>query len=125
MKGNSARKQRAVKATDSEWNIVLARARAARMSASGYVVRRSRVDQKRAFQDEGDGQSIAGTPPTSPLVFTPKEQRDLFRNFEELGQRLVGMFFSRMDGGPPLVDAVQLICLLRNEELPFDMRDRN
>lgn len=41
MKDNSIRKQRAVKATDSEWDIVRARARAARMSASGYVVRRA------------------------------------------------------------------------------------
>ena len=41
MKGNSVRKQRAVKATDSEWDIVQARARAARMSASGYVVQRA------------------------------------------------------------------------------------
>jgi len=41
MEGDSIRKQRAVKATDSEWDIVRARARAARMSASGYVVRRA------------------------------------------------------------------------------------
>ena len=41
MEGNSVRKQRAVKATDSEWDIVRARAKAARMSASGYVVRRA------------------------------------------------------------------------------------
>lgn len=41
MEGNSIRKQRAVKATDSEWDIIRARARAARMSASGYVVRRA------------------------------------------------------------------------------------
>ncbi|MXW85005.1 MAG: hypothetical protein F4Z55_03455 [Boseongicola sp. SB0667_bin_21] len=36
----AVRKQRAVKATDSEWDIVRERAKAARMSASGYVVRR-------------------------------------------------------------------------------------
>ena len=44
MQDNSAgavRKQRAVKATDSEWDIVRARAGAARMSVSGYVVRRA------------------------------------------------------------------------------------
>ena len=44
MQGDSARpegvrKQRAVKATDSEWDVVRARAKAAGMSASGYVVR--------------------------------------------------------------------------------------
>ncbi|MXX90715.1 MAG: hypothetical protein F4Y68_15985 [Boseongicola sp. SB0665_bin_10] len=37
----AVRKQRAVKATDSEWDIVRERAKAARMSASGYVVRRA------------------------------------------------------------------------------------
>ncbi|WP_049641147.1 hypothetical protein [Candidatus Rhodobacter oscarellae] len=41
MQGNSVRKQRAVKATDSEWDIVRARAKATRMSASGYVVQRA------------------------------------------------------------------------------------
>ena len=41
MEGNAIRKQRAIKATDSEWDIVRARARAARMSASGYVVQRA------------------------------------------------------------------------------------
>jgi len=38
---SAVRKQRAVKATDSEWDIVRARARAERMSASGHVVRRA------------------------------------------------------------------------------------
>ena len=46
MKGNSVRKQRAVKATDSEWDIVQARARAARMSASGYVVQRALAPER-------------------------------------------------------------------------------
>ena len=65
-----------------------------------------------------------GTPtPASPLVLTPGEQRDLFRNFEKLDQRLVGMFFSRVDG-PSLVEAVQLLYRLHNEELPYDMRYR-
>lgn len=41
MGDNAIKKQRAVKATDSEWDIVRARAKAARMSASGYVVRRA------------------------------------------------------------------------------------
>jgi len=63
-------------------------------------------------------------PPTSPLVLTPGEQRDLFRNFHELEQRLVAMFLSRADGGPPLVEAVQLLYLLHKGELPSDMRGR-
>ena len=37
----SVRKQRVINATDSEWDIVRARAKAARLSASGYVVRRA------------------------------------------------------------------------------------
>lgn len=41
MSGKGISRQRAVKATDSEWGIVRARAKAARMSASGYVVRRA------------------------------------------------------------------------------------
>ena len=42
----AVRKQRAVKATDSEWDIVRARAKAARMSASGYVVRRALAPER-------------------------------------------------------------------------------
>ncbi len=38
MSDTSARKQRAVKVTDSEWEIVRARVKAARMSVSGYVL---------------------------------------------------------------------------------------
>lgn len=41
MGDNAIKKQRAVKATDSEWDIVRAQAKAARMSASGYVIRRA------------------------------------------------------------------------------------
>lgn len=41
MTGKVLRKQRAVKATESEWALVRARAAAAGMSASGYVVRRA------------------------------------------------------------------------------------
>ena len=41
MTNSSATKQRAVKATDSEWEIVRARAKASRMSVSGYVVQRA------------------------------------------------------------------------------------
>ena len=40
------RKQRAVKATDSEWDIVRARAKDAGMSASGYVVRRATAPER-------------------------------------------------------------------------------
>lgn len=42
----AVRKQRAVKATDSEWDIVRARAKAAGMSASGYVVRRATAPER-------------------------------------------------------------------------------
>ena len=42
----AVRKQRAVKATDSEWDIVRTRAKAARMSASGYVVRRALAPER-------------------------------------------------------------------------------
>ena len=41
MSDRSVRTQRAVKATDSEWEIVRARAKASRMSVSGYVVQRA------------------------------------------------------------------------------------
>ncbi len=42
----AVRKQRAVKATDSEWDLVRERAKAARMSASGYVVRRALAPER-------------------------------------------------------------------------------
>ena len=42
----AVRKQRAVKATDSEWDVVRERAKAARMSASGYVVRRALAPER-------------------------------------------------------------------------------
>ena len=61
--------------------------------------------------------------PSAPLVLTPGEQRDLLRNVHELQQRLVGIFFSRADGGPALVEAVQLLYRLHNAELPFDPGD--
>ncbi|WP_419741401.1 plasmid mobilization protein [Ruegeria sp.] len=41
MSDRSVRKQRVINATDSERDIVRARAKAARLSASGYVVRRA------------------------------------------------------------------------------------
>ena len=41
MPDNSVTKQRAIKATDSERDIVRAREKAARMFANGYVVRRA------------------------------------------------------------------------------------
>ena len=64
-----------------------------------------------------------GTPtPTSPLVLTPEEQRDLFRNFQKLDQRLVGMFFSRGGwwastgrGGPTSLSASQRRAFFRHE----------
>ncbi len=41
MTGTGRRRQRAVKATDSEWDRVRERARAAGLSVSGYVVRQA------------------------------------------------------------------------------------
>ena len=41
-----ARRQRAVNATDSEWDIVRARAKAAKVSASAYVVRRALAPER-------------------------------------------------------------------------------
>ena len=41
MPDNSVTKQRAIKASDSEWNIGRAREKAAWMSVSGYLVRRA------------------------------------------------------------------------------------
>ncbi|WP_152912300.1 hypothetical protein [Candidatus Rhodobacter oscarellae] len=61
--------------------------------------------------------------PASPLVLTPEEQRDLLRNVDALQMRLVKMFFGRADGGPPLIEAVQLLYRLHNGELSSDMMD--
>ncbi len=41
MSDRSVRTQQAVKATDREWEIVRALAKASRMSVSGYLVRRA------------------------------------------------------------------------------------
>ncbi|MXW85252.1 MAG: hypothetical protein F4Z55_04805 [Boseongicola sp. SB0667_bin_21] len=61
--------------------------------------------------------------PPPPLVLTPEEQRELLANVRELQRRVVGIFLARADGGPPMVEAVQLLYQLENGELPFDMRD--
>ena len=89
----------------ADWDRIRARAEAVGMSVSEFVI-------TCALQD--------GTPPlTSPLVLTPEEQRDLSRNVRELNRRLVRLFFSRPDGGPPLVEAIQLLYRLDNPDHPF------
>lgn len=93
----------------ADWDRIRARAEAVGKSVSEFVMTCALHD--------------ATPPPTSPLVLTPEEQRDLCRNIHELNQRLVGMFFGRADHGPALVDAVQLLYDLHNAELPYDMGD--
>lgn len=95
----------------ADWDRIRARAESVGKSVSDFVMTCALHD---------------GTPPpANPLVLTPREQRDLLRNVQDLNQRLVGMFFSRADGGPPLIEAIQLLYQLHNGELPFDMRDRS
>ena len=61
--------------------------------------------------------------PPPPLVLTPEEQRELLRNVRELQRKVAGIFHSRADGGPPMIEAVQLLFDLHDGELNFNMRD--
>ena len=61
--------------------------------------------------------------PPPPLVLTPEEQRELLRNVRVLQRQVAGIFHSRADGGPPMIEAIQLLYQLHDGELDFDMQD--
>lgn len=109
--GGAIKRGRPVYCRDSaDWDQIRVRAESVDKSVSYFVMTCALHD--------------ATPTPTSPLVLTPEEQRDLLRNVQDLNQRLVGMFFGKADGGPPLIEAAQLLYQLHNGEFPFDMGDR-
>ena len=93
----------------ADWERIRKRAASVGVSVSEFVITCALHDDR-------------PEPPPS-LVLTAEEQRELLGNVRELQRRIVGIFFGRADGGPPLIEAVQLIYQLQNGELPFDMRD--
>ena len=93
----------------ADWERIRKRAKAVGRSVSEFVMTCALHDDSPA--------------PPPPLVLTPEEQRELLRNVRELRRQVVGIFHSRADGGPPMIEAVQLLYQLENGELDFDMRD--
>ena len=92
----------------ADWERIRKRARAVGRSVSEFVM-------TCALHDD--------SPAPPPLVLTPEEQRELLRNVRELQRQVVGIFHSRADGGPPMIEAVQLLFDLHDGELNFNMRD--